>query len=169
MQRGEIIAFPLALIALALVFGSLVAAVTPITIGGSSVIAILASIFLLGRVTDLSIFVLNMATMLGLGLADGLLALHHERFREELPVARSPRPSRDGRHGGPGVFFSGLTVLIGLAGLMIFAFMFLRSVGIAGALVVSFSVLAAVTLLPALLGIVGARIDALRDHPDRDA
>src|SRR5687767_7183146 len=62
LKRGEIIAFPLALLALVLVFGSLVAATTPIVIGGCSVLAILAGIFLLGQATDLSIFVLNLAT-----------------------------------------------------------------------------------------------------------
>lgn len=170
LQRGEIIAFPLALIALALVFGSLVAAVTPITIGGFSVLAILASIFLLGHVTDLSIFVLNLATMLGLGLSVDYALFITSRFREEL----ARRPVEDAvavtvATAGRAIFFSGLTVLIGLAGLIIFPFMFLRSVGIAGVLVISFSVLGALTLLPAILGILGKRINALAIIKYRDA
>ena len=162
LQRGEIIAFPLALIALVLVFGSLAAAVTPMVIGGFSVIAILASIFLLGHVTDLSIFVLNLATMLGLGLAVDYALFITSRFREELAL----RPLEDAvavtvATAGRAIFFSGLTVLIGLAGLTIFPFMFLRSVGFAGVIVVFFSVLAALTLLPALLSLLGERINAL--------
>ncbi len=162
LQRGEIIAFPLALIALALVFGSLVAAFTPMVIGGFSVIAILASVFLLGNVTDLSIFVLNLATMLGLGLAVDYALFITSRFREELtqrPVEAAVAVTV--ATAGRAIFFSGLTVLIGLSGLTFFPFMFLRSVGFAGVLVVFFSVLAALTLLPALLGLLGERINAL--------
>jgi putative drug exporter of the RND superfamily len=161
LRRGEVVAFPLALIALVLVFGSLAAAITPIVIGGFSVIAILASLFLLGHVTDLSIFVLNLATMLGLGLAVDYALFITSRFREEL----ARRPVADAvavtvATAGRAIFFSGLTVLIGLGGLTIFPFMFLRSVGFAGLLVVFFSVLAALTLLPALLGLLGPRINA---------
>ena len=162
LQRGEIIAFPLALIALVIVFGSLVAAVTPMVVGGFSVIAILASVFLLGQVTDLSIFVLNLATMLGLGLAVDYALFITSRFREELAV----RPLEEAvavtiATAGRAIFFSGLTVLIGLSGLIIFPFMFLRSVGFAGVIVVFFSVLAALTLLPAILGLLGERINGL--------
>ena len=162
LQRGEIIAFPLALIALALVFGSLVAAVTPMIVGGFSVIAILASVYLLGTATDLSIFVLNLATMLGLGLAVDYALFITSRFREEL----AGRPVEEAvavtiATAGRAIFFSGLTVLIGLSGLIIFPFMFLRSVGFAGVIVVFFSVLAALTLLPALLGLLGERINGL--------
>jgi RND superfamily putative drug exporter len=170
LQRGEVIAFPLALIALALVFGALIAALTPMTIGGFSVVAILASVFLLGRTTDLSIFVLNLATMLGLGLAVDYALFITSRFREEL----ARRPVEDAvavtvATAGRAIFFSGLTVLIGLAGLTIFPFMFLRSVGIAGVLVILFSVSAALTLLPAILGILGTRINALAIIKYRDA
>ncbi len=162
LQRGEVIAFPLALIALVLVFGSLISALTPVVIGGFSVVAILASIFLLGRATDLSIFVLNLATMLGLGLAVDYALFITSRFREEL--ARRPVPDAVAvtvATAGRAIFFSGLTVLIGLAGLIVFPFMFLRSVGVAGVVVVFFCVLSALTLLPAVLGILGPRINAL--------
>lgn len=160
LKRGEVFAFPLALIALVLVFGSLVAAGTPIVIGGCSVLVILASIFALGHATPLSIFVLNLATMLGLGLAVDYALFITSRFREELAA----RPVDEAvavtvATAGRAIFFSGLTVLIGLAALIIFPFMFLRSVGIAGVVVVFVSVLAALTLLPALLGVLGPRIN----------
>ena len=165
LKRGEIIAFPLALIALALVFGSLVAAATPIVIGGCSVLAILAGIFLLGQATDLSIFVLNLATMLGLGLSVDYALFITSRFREELAV-RGDDNVADAvavtvATAGRAILFSGLTVLIGLSALIIFPFMFLRSVGIAGVVVVFFTVLSALTLLPAFLGLLGPRINAL--------
>ncbi|HEX5506685.1 MAG TPA: MMPL family transporter [Thermomicrobiales bacterium] len=162
LRRGEVVAFPLALVALFLVFGSVVGALTPVVIGGCGVLAILASLFLLGHATDLSIFVLNLATMLGLGLAVDYALFITSRFREEL----ARRPVEDAvavtvATAGRAIFFSGLTVLIGLSALIVFPFMFLRSVGVAGVLVVFFSVLAALTLLPALLGLLGPRIDAL--------
>lgn len=169
LRKGEAIAFPLALVALLLVFGSVVAAMTPIVVGGFSVVAILATLYLVGHVTDLSIFALNLATMLGLGLAVDYALFITSRYREE---ARHHEPAeavaRTVATAGRAIFFSGLTVLVGLSALLIFPFMFLRSVGVAGVLVVFFSVAAALTLLPALLGILGPRIDALTIIRTRD-
>src|SRR5215217_7190682 len=165
LRRAEVIAFPFALAALLLVFGSVVAAVVPLAVGGLGVATVLLALYWIAHLTDLSIFVLNLATMLGLGLAVDYSLFVTSRYREEL-----------GRHGGEvagavettigtagrAIFFSGLTVLIGLSGLALFDFMFLRSVGIAGVLVVFFSVLAALTLLPAVLSVIGTRIDRFR-------
>lgn len=162
LRKGEVIAFPLALVALLLVFGSVVAALTPVVVGAFSVIAILACLFLIGQVTDISIFALNLATMLGLGLAVDYALFVTSRYREE---AREHQPAeavaRAVATAGRSIFFSGLTVLVGLSALIVFPFMFLRSVGVAGVLVVFFSVAAALTLLPAVLGILGPRVDAL--------
>lgn len=162
LRRGELIAFPLALVALLLVFGSVVAALTPVVVGGFSVVAILAGLFAVGQVTDLSIFALNLATMLGLGLAVDYALFVTSRYREE---ARNREPGDAVAHAvataGRSIFFSGLTVLVGLSALLVFPFMFLRSVGVAGVLVVFFSVAAALTLLPAMLGILGPKIEAL--------
>src|SRR5215211_4570466 len=162
LRRAEVIAFPFALAALLLVFGSVVAAVVPLAVGGLGVATVLLALYWIAHLTDLSIFVLNLATMLGLGLAVDYSLFVTSRFREELRR----------NHGdigeaievtigtaGRAIFFSGLTVLIGLSGLALFDFMFLRSVGIAGVLVVFFSVLAALTLLPAVLSVIGTRID----------
>ncbi|MBA2362185.1 MAG: MMPL family transporter, partial [Chloroflexia bacterium] len=163
LQRAELIAFPVALLVLVFVFGSVVGAAIPVAVGGFSVVVVLALVSLIGRVTDLSIFALNVATMLGLGLAVDYALFLTSRFREELET----RPVGDaveqtvGR-AGRAVFFSGLTVLIGLGGLVTFEFMFLRSIGIVGAIVVFVSLLAALTLLPAILGVVGHRIDTFR-------
>lgn len=166
LQRAEVISFPFAVIALALVFGSAVAAGLPILVGGVAVAATLAVIFLAGQVLDLSIFVTNVVTMLGLGLGMDYSLLMTNRFREELrthPVDEAL--ARTVATAGKAVLFSGLTVCVGLAGLFLFDFMMLRSVGLGGAVVVFFSVLAAVTLLPAAMGILGHRVSALRVRP----
>ncbi len=161
LRRAELIAFPFALVALLLVFGSVVAAIVPLAVGGASVAAVLLVLFLVAQRTDLSIFVLNLATMLGLGLAVDYSLFVTSRFREELRATASVATAieRTMATAGRAVFFSGLTVLIGLMGLVFFSFMFLRSVGVSGVVVVFLSVFAALTLLPALLGIIGHRID----------
>ncbi|HUQ77763.1 MAG TPA: MMPL family transporter, partial [Patescibacteria group bacterium] len=181
LQRSEIVSLPLAAIALLLVFGSVVAAAVPLVVGGAAVIVALAAIFLVGSVTPMSIFVLNLATLLGLGLGVDYSLLMTSRFREEM-AARAADPPDERvagaveatvRTAGRAVFFSGLTVLLGLLGLILFEFMILRSVGIAGAIVVLLAAASALTLLPAILALVGARIDRLairrvipRDDPD---
>jgi RND superfamily putative drug exporter len=163
LRRAEFIATPLALFALVLVFGSVVGAVVPLVAGGLSVAVVLGVIYALAGRVDMSIFVLNLATMLGLGLAIDYSLFMTSRFREEL----EHRPLEEAvavtvGTAGRAVFFSGLTVLIGLSGLTLFNFMFLRSVGIAGMLVVFVAVVGALTLLPALLGLVGARVNRWR-------
>ena len=165
LQRSEIISLPLAALALILVFGSLVAAGVPLAVGGASVLVALAGIFVVASVWPMSIFVLNLATLLGLGLGVDYSLLMTSRFREELAHREGPdRVAESVRvtvaTAGRAVFFSGLTVLLGLLGLVLFEFMILRSVGIAGAIVVGLAVAAALTLLPALLAILGTRIDA---------
>jgi RND superfamily putative drug exporter len=172
LQRAEMIAFPFALIALLFVFGTVVAALLPLIVGGLGVAAVLTAIFAIAHVTDLSIFVMNLSTMLGLGLAIDYSLFITSRFREELPRSSSIAEAieRTMATAGRAIFFSGLTVLIGLSGLMTFDFMFLRSEGVAGVIVVFFSVSAALTLLPALLAIVGPNIErwpVLRRSPER--
>ncbi|MEJ7653242.1 MAG: MMPL family transporter [Chloroflexia bacterium] len=160
LQRAELIAFPFALAALLLVFGSAVAAGVPLVIGGFGVVLVLALLSVVGRATDLSIFAMNVATMLGLGLAVDYSLFIVSRFREELQSHTVEEAVvATIATAGKAVFFSGLTVLIGLVGLITFEFMFLRSVGIAGVIVVFVSVLVALTLLPAILGVLGRRIE----------
>ncbi|MEO5885049.1 MAG: MMPL family transporter, partial [Candidatus Limnocylindrales bacterium] len=167
LQRSELISLPLAALALLLVFGSVVAAGVPLVVGGASVLVALAGVFLVAQVTPMSIFVLNLATLLGLGLGVDYSLLMTSRFREEL-ARREGSPDGVGdavrvtvATAGRAVFFSGLTVLLGLLGLILFEFMILRSVGIAGAIVVALAVTAALTLLPAILTLLGPRLDRL--------
>jgi putative drug exporter of the RND superfamily len=168
LQRSEVISLPLAALALLLVFGSVVAAGVPLVVGGSSVLVALAAIFVVASVTPMSIFVLNLATLLGLGLGVDYSLLLTSRFREELSKREPDEPTRVQEAvrltvatAGRAVFFSGLTVLLGLLGLVLFEFMILRSVGIAGGIVVALAVLAALTLLPALLTLYGQHLDRL--------
>ncbi len=163
LRRAEIISFPFAAIALLFVFGSLVAAAVPGLIGGTAVAVALAAMVLLSRVTDLSIFSLNLTTMLGLGLGIDYSLFLVSRFREELARGRSTEDAVavSVATAGRAVLASGITVFLGLLGLLLFDFNALRSLGIAGALVVGVSVLAALTLLPATLAVLGPRIDAL--------
>jgi len=180
LRRSELISLPLAALALLIVFGSVVAAAVPLIVGGAAVLVALAAIFLIASATPMSIFVLNLATLLGLGLGVDYSLLMTSRFREELAARPPDDPDRVASAveatvatAGRAVFFSGLTVLLGLLGLVLFEFMILRSVGIAGAIVVFLAAISAMTLLPALLAIVGTRIDALairrttpRDDPN---
>ena len=168
LRRSELISLPLAAIALLLVFGSIVASAVPLAVGGAAVVVALAVIFVLASTFSMSIFVLNLATLLGLGLGVDYSLLMTSRFREEM-AARGWRDdavedavAATVRTAGRAVFFSGLTVLLGLLGLVLFSFMILRSVGIAGAVVVGLSVVGAMTLLPALLAIIGTNLDRFR-------
>jgi RND superfamily putative drug exporter len=168
LRRAELISLPVAALALLFVFRSAVAAALPGVAGAAAVAATLASLYWIARVTDMSIFVMNLATMLGLGLGTDYSLFLTSRFREEL-VAHSPRDAvaLSLATAGRAVFFSGITVMLGLLGLSLFDIMALRSVGVAGALVVSFSLLAALSLTPALLAILGHRINWLPILPSR--
>ena len=172
LRRSELLSLPLAAVALLLVFGSVVSAGVPLAVGGAAVLIALAGVFALASFVPMSIFVLNLVTLLGLGLGVDYSLLMLSRFREEL-AGRVPAGQRADdaaieaairvtvATAGRAVFFSGVTVLLGLLGLVLFEFMILRSVGIAGALVVGVAVAAALTLLPAVLSLLGSRVDAL--------
>src|SRR3954447_19755884 len=165
LRRSEGISLPLAALALLVVFGSAVAAGVPLAVGGAAVVVALAAIFVVASVMPMSIFVLNLAPLLRLGLGVIYSLLMTTRCREELAKRPDgPDAVRDAVRvtvatAGRAVFFSGLTVLLGLLGLVLFEFMILRSVGIAGAIVVGLAVASALTLLPALLVLLGSRLD----------
>jgi putative drug exporter of the RND superfamily len=162
LRRAEMLAFPFAVIALLLVFRSVVAAILPALVGGGAVIASLALIFGLGQITTLSIFVLNITTLFGLGLGVDYSLFIVSRFREELAHGHNVEEAVaiTVSTAGRAVTFSGLTVSIGLLGLVFFRINMLRSVGMGGVLVVLMAVFAAITLLPAILSILGTRVNA---------
>jgi putative drug exporter of the RND superfamily len=156
IKRAEKYAFPFALLILVVAFGTVVAAGVPVLIGGVSVLTTLAALYFVAGSYDMSVFVLTLSTMLGLGLGIDYALFFVSRFREELesyPVSEAvPRAVAT---AGRSIFFSGTAVLIGLSGLLFFPFMFMRSIGVAGVMVVFVSVSVALTLLPAALGVLG--------------
>jgi RND superfamily putative drug exporter len=170
LRRAELIAFPFALVALLLVFGTVIAAAVPLIIGGMGVAVVMLLIYGAAHVFDMSIFVLNLASMLGLGIAVDYSLFVTSRFREEQhnhPGETETAVIVATQTAGRSVVFSGMTVLIGMAGLTLFPLMFLRSIGIAGVLVVAVSTSAAVTLLPAVLGFAAPHLERFPALPAR--
>jgi RND superfamily putative drug exporter len=162
IKRAEKYAFPFALLILVLAFGTLVAAGVPVLIGGVSVLTTLAALYFVAGSYDMSVFVLTLSTMLGLGLGIDYALFFVSRFREELEsYPTSEAVPRAVATAGRSIFFSGTAVLIGLSGLLFFPFMFMRSIGVAGVMVVFVSVAAALTLLPAVLAVLGHRVNWL--------
>jgi RND superfamily putative drug exporter len=162
VKHAEKYAFPFAVIILIFAFGTLVAAGVPVLIGGASVLTALAVLYFISGAYDMSVFTLTLSTMLGLGLGIDYALFFVSRFREELenfPTAEAV-PRAVGT-AGRSIFFSGTAVLVGLSGLLFFPFMFMRSIGVAGVVVVFVSVTAALTLLPALLGVLGPNVNRL--------
>jgi RND superfamily putative drug exporter len=162
LRRAEEIAFPFALLALLVVFRSVVAAGLPAAVGGCSVIVSLAVLYWLARISPVSIFALNITTLFGLGLGVDYSLFMVSRFREELAAGREVADAIGVvmSTAGRAVFFSGLAVSIGLLGLVAFPLNMLHSVGLGGLFTVALAILAAATLLPALLGILGPRVNA---------
>ena len=163
LQRAELVSLPIAAVVLLLVFGAVLAAGTPLFVAGLAIPASLALIYLVAQQVEMSIYVLNIATMLGLALAIDYSLFITSRFKEELRHGRAVGDAvqRSVATAGKAVAFSGLAVAIGLSGLMLFAAPAIRSIGIAGALVVLSSVVYALTFLPAVLGMLGHRVNAL--------
>jgi RND superfamily putative drug exporter len=162
LRRAELLAFPFALIALLFVFRSVVASILPALVGGCAVVISLALIFALGHVIPLSIFVLNITTLFGLGLGVDYSLFIVSRFREELKRGRGVDEAVMVAiaTAGRAVACSGLTVSIGLLGLTFMHINMLHSVGLGGVLVVMLALVAALTLLPAMLSILGLRVNA---------
>ncbi|RNL84532.1 MMPL family transporter [Halostreptopolyspora alba] len=162
LQRAELIAMPALLVLLLAVFGSVFSAVLPLVLGMVSVLGSLTLLRALTLVTDVSVFAVNMVTMLGLGLAIDYSLLMVTRYREEL-LRRGPVDAvvATVTTAGRTVAFSALTVAGALGGLLLFPQMFLRSVGLGGVCVVLFALFTTLTLLPALLALLGRRVESL--------
>src|SRR5712691_7207818 len=164
LRRAETVSLPLALVLLLVVFGSIVAALVPLGVGVLAVVGGIAGMFLVARVSDVSVYALNVVTLIGLGVAIDYSLFITNRFREEM------RRGHSGNNAlaiamatsGRAITFSGLTVAIGLSGMLFYQGTFLSSMGVAGAIVVASAVLYGLTFLPALLAILGRNVDRLR-------
>ncbi len=163
LQNAETVSLPVAALVLILVFASVVAAGMPLLVAGLAIPSSLALIYIVAQQVEMSIFVLNIATMLGLALAIDYSLFIVSRYREELRRGQSvgDAVTRAVATAGKAVAFSGVAVAIGLSGLLLFEAPAIRSIGIAGALVVVCSVGFALTFLPAMLGMLGPRVNAL--------
>ena len=168
--RAEVVAIPITLVLLVIVFGSLVAAGLPIAVGLVSVVGTFLALYAVSSLTEVSVYALNITTALGLGLAIDYSLFIVSRYREELARGLPPHDAvvRTVETAGRTVAFSALTVAVSLAALLVFPLAFLRSFGYAGIAVAVLAALASIVSLPALLAVLGTRVDALtlwRRHP----
>ncbi|HET8806247.1 MAG TPA: efflux RND transporter permease subunit [Gaiellales bacterium] len=164
LASAEKIAVPIILALLVFAFGSVVAALLPLAIGGIAILGTFAELFVLGSVTSVAIYAINLTTALGLALAIDYALLMVSRFREELGRGEEPGRAvvRSVQTAGRTIVFSGATVMAALAVLLIFPLYFLRSFAYAGIGVVLISMVAAVVVLPALLAVLGRRVNSGR-------
>jgi len=164
LERAETLSFPVLAVLLVIVFAGLVAAGLPLLIGGVAILGAFAALRLLTGVTPISIFAINVVTVLGLGLAIDYALFIVTRFREELDASAGDSRralERTLATAGRTVLFSGLTVSVSLLGLLLFPEGFLRSMGLGAISAVLVAMLAALILLPALLAILGQRVNSL--------
>ena len=163
LTRAETVSLPIAALVLILVFSSLIAAGMPLLVAGFAIPTSLGVINLVAQRTEMSIYVLNIATMLGLALAIDYSLFLTSRFREELARGRTVEQAveRAVATAGKAVLFSGIAVAIGLSGLLWFQASGLSSIGLGGAIVVLASVFYSLTFLPAILGMLGPRVNSL--------
>jgi len=159
LESAEKAGFPIVLLILLAVFGSLAAAALPLALGFASVSITGAAIFFLSQATDMSVFVTNVASMIGIGVAVDYSLFILARYREEVRAGRSPEEARviSLRTSGLAVAFSGVTVMVSLAGLFLVDSTTIRSMAMGAIVVVAVSILAAVTLLPVLMSLLGKR------------
>ena len=164
LQVAEMIAIPITLVLLVLVFGGLVAASLPLFVAVIAVFGTFFSLFLIAQLTDVSIYSINLTTALGLGLAIDYSLFMVNRFREELAKGLTPHDAvvRTVETAGRTVAFSALTVAASLSALLVFPLYFLRSFAYAGTAVVIVAALGAVVSLPSLLAVTGHRVNSLR-------
>src|SRR5579885_2047359 len=161
LRRAELVSLPLALLVLLVVFRTLVAAMLPVGVGALAVVTGVAGVLLLSHVLDMAQYTINVVSLIGLGVAIDYSLFIVSRYRDELAAgaAVDEAIARALGTAGRAVAFSGLAVVVGLSGLLFFPGTYLAAMGLAGALVVACAVFYALTFLPALLAVLGPRID----------
>jgi RND superfamily putative drug exporter len=163
-RRSERRVLPLTLALLVFAFGAIVAAALPVAFGALSIAMTMGCVALIARFFPMSILVLNVVTMLGLGLGIDYALLLVSRFREARAAGVMPNDAAAiaARHAGRSILLSGAAVILGFAALLLAPLTDLRSIAIGGALVTLVSMLLATTLLPPVLAMLGARVELLR-------
>jgi RND superfamily putative drug exporter len=164
LKRSELLTAPIIFVALILVFGGVVAALLPLSVGILAVLATLVILTILVSMTEVSVFALNLTTGLGLGLAIDYSLFVVSRYREELATGASTNVAvgRTMQTAGRTVVFSAGTVMISLSALLLFPVAYLRSFAYAGVAVVFLAAVSAVIVLPAILAVLGPRVESLR-------
>jgi putative drug exporter of the RND superfamily len=164
LVRAELIALPLALLVLVLVFRTLVAAARPVGVGGMAVVGGIGIVLGLSHVTDVAMYTINVCSLIGLGVSIDYSLFLVSRYREELAHGHPQETAivRAVGKAGRVVLFSGVVVCASLAGLLFFSGSYLVTMGIGGAIVVALAVIFALSFLPALLSVLGPRIHAGR-------
>jgi RND superfamily putative drug exporter len=163
LARAETVSLPIVAFILVLVFASLIAAAMPLLVAGLAIPTTLGLIYFVSRQIEMSVYVINIATMLGLALSIDYSLFMVSRFREELARGRTPGEAVEKAMAtsGKAVAFSGFAVAIGLSGLLLFKSSAISSIGVAGSLVVIGTLVYALTFLPATLGMLGHRVNSL--------
>lgn len=161
LTKAEIYSGPLTLIILGLVFGSIVAALLPISAGVATVAAAMGMTIWLSNVTDVTQYATNIITLIGIGVSIDYSLFLVNRFREELSRDRDVRTAVaiSTATAGKAVFFSGITVAIGLMGMLFFKNTSLPSLGIGGTVAVTIAMVYSTIVLPAVMSLLGARVD----------
>lgn len=169
LHRIELVTLPIAAVVLLFIFGAVIASATPVLMAPVSVTVTLALVYFIGHRMDMSIFVLNTASMLGLGVAIDYSLLMVNRFREEIHLGRDLETAvaNSVSTAGKAILVSALVVSAGFFGLTFAGVSMLRSLGVGGSLVTVISLLIALSLLPAILGIIGLRINRFAVLPER--
>src|SRR3954452_8906537 len=161
LEKAESSGFPAILIVLLAVFGSVLAALLPVGLGVAAVIITGAAIYFISLAITMSVFVTNVASMLGIGVAVDYSLFVLSRYREELQAGKSRDEALDVamRTSGATVIFSGITVIISLAGLFLIDSTVMRSLAIGAIVVVAIAIIGAVTLLPGMISLAGRRVE----------
>lgn len=164
LATGEKYGIMIAVVILALVFGTITSAIIPIVLAVVAIIGAVGATAIVGRSLDLSFFILNMITMMGLAVGIDYSLFIVSRFREELRsgIGKHEAIVKAGASAGRAVFFSGLTVLVSLIGMFLIPHTIFKSLAIGAVLVVIFAILASLTLLPAVLSVLGEKVNSLR-------
>jgi RND superfamily putative drug exporter len=160
LARGERLALPIVGVLLVILFGSLTAALLPVMIGGLAVVLALGALDLLARVLPIDAFAVNVVTILGLGVAIDYALFIVSRYRDECYTCDPAQALRRAvETAGRSVLFSGVTVAASLSGLLVFRQPFLRSIAVGGMVVTLLASSLALVVLPAMLALLGSRLD----------
>jgi RND superfamily putative drug exporter len=171
LHHAELYSLPLTIFLLLAVFGTVVAAGLPVMLGAAAVVTSLGILYLVAQRMETSIFAMNTASMIGLGLGIDFSLLMVSRFREELAKGKTPHLAtvHTVMTAGKSIVFSGLTVMLGLSVMLLYDLVLVRSIALGMLLVAGLAVIGAVTLLPALMCMFGRQVNAFNLIPGRKA